>query len=116
MLSAQESRAPGIVKIRVLRHFQHFPASAGASTRPFRVADFVDFMDFGEDPKMSKSRGIARSQDFCGIWVKNEQGFDEEGQKVLETTQNQSEPLQITVMQYFGPVSTDSQRQKLFLM
>ena len=79
------------------------------------MADFVDFMDFGEDPKMSKSRGIARSQELGGILVKNEQGFDEEGQKVLKTAQNQSEPLQITVMQYFGPVSTDSQRQKLFL-
>ena len=32
----------GAEKSKVLRHFQHFPASAGASTRPFRVADSVD--------------------------------------------------------------------------
>ena len=48
-------------KSKVLRHFQHFPASAGASTRPFRVADFVDFPwdphDFRKDFK-----GFARPE------------------------------------------------------
>ena len=51
----------GAEKSKVLRHFQHFPASAGASTRPFRVADFVDFPrdrhDFRKDFK-----GFARPE------------------------------------------------------
>ena len=59
-------------KSKVLRHFQHFPASAGASTRPFRVADFVDFPwdphDFRKDfkgfarPELARMRILMESQ------------------------------------------------------